>query len=219
MKKIVRLFILLMIVISVTACNNVSQIEENKVDYEWTHIGNFEDRTGKTLYLSEPSDFNSNVFFVIKYFDGEITHHYTIQQVGETLAGDLSTDSKNSYIVTAYEEGDDGILLITPDDPEGIHFKPLDLPDSIGTIKASIKGSGQISYSYDKDRILFYDDDPSEYIEVNLMEPTTYAFGAKANKGYRFVKWTINGEDLSTDEIITYKFDKDSELIAFFEKE
>lgn len=80
----------------------------------------------------------------------------------------------------------------------------------------SVEGVGY--FAYNEGDALEAD---SEYnwtsLVINVSEPTNYSFGAQPEEGYDFVKWTLNGEDLSEDPEITVEITEGTELVAFFE--
>ncbi|MBQ2058147.1 MAG: hypothetical protein II488_00070, partial [Firmicutes bacterium] len=47
--------------------------------------------------------------------------------------------------------------------------------------------------------------------------PTTYTILAYPDKGWKFVKWTKNGEDISTEPQITVEVGEDSDFVAVFD--
>ena len=50
-----------------------------------------------------------------------------------------------------------------------------------------------------------------------MTEPEKFILGARAGEGWKFVKWTKDGEDFSTEEIITVKVTEDAEYVACFD--
>ena len=50
-----------------------------------------------------------------------------------------------------------------------------------------------------------------------IKEGKTVTLTAKKNFGYKFQKWTLNGEDYSTDEQIRFTMDGDKAFVAVFE--
>ena len=55
--------------------------------------------------------------------------------------------------------------------------------------------------------------------QVNLGDPATYTFAAAPEAGSMFVKWTKNGEDFSTEPVITVLLDESAEFVAVFEED
>lgn len=53
----------------------------------------------------------------------------------------------------------------------------------------------------------------------NLSAPATFVIKAKPDEGWKFVKWTKDGEDFSTDDEITVDVAEDVEYIAVFDIE
>ena len=104
-------------------------------------------------------------------------------------------------------------------DPDGVehHFKPMELPEIIGTVFINIDGMGEITYAYEGEEIKFDDEYPFQSSVINLMEPTTLTIGARAAEDYKFVKWTLNGEDYTSEEIFTVELSSDADFVAVFE--
>ena len=60
---------------------------------------------------------------------------------------------------------------------------------------------------------------PYQSAQINLAEAATYTFAAASESGYMFMKWTKNGEDFSTDPIITVQLDESADFVAVFEED
>lgn len=58
---------------------------------------------------------------------------------------------------------------------------------------------------------------PYQSAQINPAEPETYTFAAEPEEGYLFVKWMKNGEELSTDPVITVLLDESADFVAVFE--
>ena len=61
-------------------------------------------------------------------------------------------------------------------------------------------------------------DEPYQSAQVNLEEPETYTFAAAPEEGNVFVKWTKNGEDYSTEPVITVLLEESADFVAVFEE-
>ena len=53
--------------------------------------------------------------------------------------------------------------------------------------------------------------------QEGLEEPASYVLTAVPGEDWFFVKWTLNGEDYSTDEQITLTVSEDADLVAVFD--
>ncbi|MCQ2563603.1 MAG: hypothetical protein MJ128_03830 [Mogibacterium sp.] len=61
---------------------------------------------------------------------------------------------------------------------------------------------------------------PAQSTYLGEPEVKTYTVGAKADEGWKFIKWTKDGEDYSTEETITIEVNEtDAEYIAVFDAE
>ena len=94
-----------------------------------------------------------------------------------------------------------------------------DTPEVIAVLKINTEGMGQIAYGLEGEDIEFNDEFPEQSAMVNLTEPGTYVIKAKADDGWKFVKWMKDGEDFSEEADITVEAAEDAEYIAVFETE
>ena len=60
---------------------------------------------------------------------------------------------------------------------------------------------------------------PYQSVQINLTEPAAFTMVAWPDPGYRFVKWTKNGEDFSTEPQITVLLDENTDFVAVFEED
>ena len=60
---------------------------------------------------------------------------------------------------------------------------------------------------------------PFQSAQINLGEPATHSFAAAPEAGNVFVKWTKNGEDFSTEPVITVLLDESADFVAVFEED
>lgn len=86
-------------------------------------------------------------------------------------------------------------------------------------LKVNTEGLGQIKIVAEDEEVEFSDDYPTQSAFENTEAGTKFKVGAKADDGWKFVKWTLDGSDYSEEEILTIEVDKDMELIAVFESE
>lgn len=84
----------------------------------------------------------------------------------------------------------------------------------------NIEGFGQIAFAKEGEEIQFNDEYPSQSAQLNLAEPETCTFGAKADEGWKFVRWMKDSADFSTEAEITVELtEAHVEYIAAFEAE
>ncbi|MBR0308377.1 MAG: hypothetical protein IJH92_05750 [Mogibacterium sp.] len=80
------------------------------------------------------------------------------------------------------------------------------------------EGIGNIARTVEGTPLEFDDEYPPNQIIDHLVKGTTLTIGAKESEdGWKFAKWTVNGEDYSTDEQTTITADEDLQIMAVFE--
>ena len=89
----------------------------------------------------------------------------------------------------------------------------------IATLQINTEGMGAIAYGLEGEDVEFDEDFPKQSAAVNLTEPDTYVIKAKPDDGWKFVKWTRDGEDFSEEPDITVEVTADVEYIAVFDAE
>lgn len=94
-----------------------------------------------------------------------------------------------------------------------------DTATKVYTLFINTEGMGQIAYATNGDKPEFNDEFPVQSTQVSADENSSYVIEAKADDGYKFVKWTKNGDDYSTDSIIEVTVTEDMNLVAVFEAE
>lgn len=80
---------------------------------------------------------------------------------------------------------------------------------------------GQVSYYIDEDTKKDFDDEyPSQQLYTPLQGETEITIDAKADDGWKFVKWTTaKGKDYSDTSKVTLTVKDKTELVAIFESE
>lgn len=216
MKRITAILLAgLMLLALLAGC---SSAKSGDTDFVWTREGNFQDADGNYLIVNKSEDEGFEGWSVT-FMKGDDMLGWIIQQEGETLHGDLIYDDSDEYIVTISEEGEDGLLMET-EDGETYHFVPMEMPEVTVVAHINTEGMGQIAYALEGEEPEFDDEYPAQSALLNLEGPETYVFAAKADEGSKFVKWTKDGEDYSTDAQITVTLEEgETEFIAVFETE
>ena len=222
MKKMTALLLAGILLLSLLAgCSGGAKNEDAKnddADFVWTREGSFEDGNENHLLITK-SEEPGYEGWAVTFMKGEEPLGWIIQQEGKTLHGDLIYEDSEEFIVTISEEGEDGLLLETADG-ETYHFTPMDIPDATVFVNVNIEGMGQIAYAQEGEEPQFDEEFPAQSAVLNLEGPATYQFAAKADEGWKFVKWTKNGADYSTDAQITVELEEGhAEYIAVFEAE
>ena len=125
--------------------------------------------------------------------------------VNWTLNGDeISAEAAFEY------EATESVVLVanfTTDDSQGI------------VLRLNTNGLGQIAYAEEGGTPEFDDDFPTQSAQINMVEPAKYVLSAKADEGYKFVKWTKDDEDYSEEETIEIEVTESVEYRAVFETE
>ena len=217
MKKPICLILSMLLLISFAACS----AKKSDKDFVWTRNGYFEDKDGNVCLITESEDQETYPGWgVTVIVDGQ-PHGWFIEQDGTTLHGNLTSEYEDGddYIVTVSEEGETGITVAV-EKGETYHFEAKEMPKAALTVTINIDGmgSGMIAYAKKGETIEFDNEFPSQSAYLGLEGPETYVFAAKANEGSKFVKWTKNGEDYSTDAEITVELTEDAEFLAVFEE-
>ncbi len=87
------------------------------------------------------------------------------------------------------------------------------------TVFINTEGMGQVAYSTDGETPAFDDEYPQQSAQVMVEPSGEIVLGAKADEEWKFIKWTMNDEDYSTDEQITVTVTADMNLVAYFDVE
>lgn len=212
-KKALCLILSVLMLCSLAACGAKKQSDE---DFVWTRQGYFTDADQNMLYVL-PSEDKDHPGWTVGCFLGDEMHGWYIQQEGRTLHGNLTSEylEEDDFIVTVSEEGEDGLLLEV-EGGEAYHFVPMDVPEAAFAATVNTEGDGQIAYAKEGEELEFDDEFPSQSAYIGLAEAETYQFAAKPDEGWKFVKWTLNGEEYSRDPEITVEITEDSDFIAVF---
>ena len=84
------------------------------------------------------------------------------------------------------------------DDDYQISEESMDMDGYLVTINT--EGLGQVARAEDGRTLTFDDEYPLQSTADHLKDGTKLVIAAKADDDWNFVKWTLNGEDYSTDE-------------------
>ena len=222
MKKLMYMMLAFVLAMGLAACGSGSGGGSESSDFEWTRVGTFKDENSNYLLVTKPDDGEHDDQWAVSVLlaDGNV-HGWFLEQKGETLYGNLNSeydDNDGDYIVTLSEEGENGIMMEV-EGGDTYHFAKEATPDYIGLLKINTEGVGTIAYGPEGTEVEFEEDFPTQSVAENVAAPTTYVIKAKPEEGWKFVKWTKNGEDFSTESEITVEVSEDVEYIAVFEVE
>ena len=217
MKKLASALIAICTVLTMAGCSQ--QADETA---EWSRDGYFQDENGNYLsvvFMEEIDEPGWYVGCMLGQDPTEDSWGGTVAQEGNTLHGTLmSSGSRDDLTVTVAEEGEDGLVL-TVEGGETYHFKELDIPEATIFVTINTEGWGYIDQAEGEEAPEIDTEYPFQSAVVNLAEPATYTFIAWPQAGNFFVKWTKNGEDFSTEPVITLLLDESADYIAVFEED
>ena len=185
---------------------------------EWTREGYFQDENENFLSVTYMDDIDEPGWYVGCLL-GEDSWGGTLPQEGSSLHGTLqSSESEGELTVTISEDGEDGILL-SVEGGDTYHLTSMgDMTASI-IVTINTEGFGMIGYEEGETVPELDPEWPYQSAQINLGEPETYTFAAAPETGSLFVKWTKNGEDFSTEPVITVSLDESADFIAVFEED
>lgn len=221
MKKLISTVLTLMLILPLAACSGKqaagpSDDPAGEASFEWTRTGHFIDTDDTIMYIKASED-EENPGWLVGIIAEDAMHAWYIQQEGSVLHGNIVSpyEEADPFVVTVSEEGEDGVAM-SVEGGQTYHFTPYEIPEAAFAVTANIEGSGQISYAEGEAQPEFDDEFPSQSAYIGLEGPETYTFAARPDEGYKFVCWTCNGEEYSTEDTITLEISGDTELIAVF---
>ena len=198
--------------LTLTACGGEQPAQESG---EWTRTGYFTDENDNYLSVTW-MDLDDGAGWFVAFAPGEESWGNFLQQEGASLRGNIIPEyEQGEVIVTISEEGEDGLLLAV-EGGESYHFKPMEMPEPVATLRVNTEGYGFFR-CVDENGVPETGELPSSSLQTGLAEPKTFVLTAEAGEGWYFAKWTLNGEEYSTDEQITLAVTEDADLIAVFE--
>ena len=220
MKKLICLILCAVMLFALCACGAKPEAPATPEPVkEWTRAGYFMDEKENMLSVTWMEDIDEPGWYV-GLMVGEIMGGCTLPQENGTLRGNLNAGDETAepLIVTVSEEGEDGLLL-TFEGGKSYHFKPYDMPKATIVVTVNTEGWGNIDYAEGDQAPEIDTEYPMQSAYIGLAEPKTHTFVAWPQAGSRFVKWTKNGEDFSTEPVVTLLLDESAEFIAVFEED
>ena len=234
MKKLICLVLCAVMLFALSACGAKTETPAQETPAqetpataepaaEWTRSGYFTDENNNMLSVTWMEDIDEPGWYVGVMLGEDFIEDAwggTLQQDGNTLRGVLpSSGSKDDLTVTVSEEGEDGILLAV-EGGESYHFTAYDMPEASIFVTINTEGwGGMIGYEAGETVPELDPEWPYQSAQINLAEPETYTFAAAAEAGYVFIKWTKDGEDFSTEPVITVLLDESADFVAVFEED
>ena len=215
--------ILALILIVAMACMLFAACGGGKSDKdEWTREGYFTNEDENMLSVMYMEDVDDPGWYV-GFMNGENTSDDSYGGIVEvengTLHGTLNSFGPNGdLVITVSEEGEDGLMAVV-EGGEEYHFAPMDMPDATIIVHVNTEGDGNIEYAEGETTPEINEEYPYQSAQINLAGPETYTFLAWPAEGYKFVKWTKNGEDFSEEAQITVALEESADFVAVFEEE
>jgi hypothetical protein len=222
MKKMICIAVSIVMLFSLCACGGGKPAQTEEPAAEWTREGYFQDENENMISVTWMEDVDEPGWYVGCMLGEDFVEDSwggILPQEGNTLHGTLpSSGSREDITVTVSEEGEDGILLVV-EGGETYHFTSMgDMTASI-IVTIGTEGFGMIGYEEGETVPELDPEWPYQSAQVNLDDPATYTFAAVPEAGSLFVKWTKNGEDYSTEPVITMLLDESAEFVAVFEED
>ena len=160
----------------------------------------YKDQEGKLVLMYEEQ---SGRF---AYGDG---YHNISYEITDDVRNAMQADINNN---SDYDDSYKNIIQNIIDNIKQVELKFA----SVSHFLINIDGLGRITYAYEEEELSYDKDDMSQSCYVPYIG--TYKVGAKADDGWKFVKWTKNGEDYSTNPEITVTLEEENfELVAVFD--
>jgi hypothetical protein len=214
MKKLIGILLSAVMALSLAACGSAKPAPETSS--EWTRQGYFQDENENMLSIL-PSEDPEHPGWSVGCFLGEDMYGWYIQQEGNALHGNIVPDyEEGEFIVTVTEEGEDGVQLAV-EGGETYHFTPMDMPEATIFVTVNTEGRGNIEYVEGTETPEPDPESPYQSAQINLDNPTEYTLLAYPDRGWKFVKWTKDGEDFSEEALITVELSETSDFIAVFD--
>lgn len=188
---------------------------------DWTRQGYYEDENNYMLSVTWMDDIDVHGWYV-GFMNGddisEDTYSGTLQSRDGTLHGTLRANGKKPDVAVTISEDEGEGLQVAVEGGETYHFTPIEIEEAGIIVRINTEGAGNINYAEGGEAPEIDEDYPYQSAQINLAEPTVYTFAASPQTGYLFVKWTKDGEDCSTEPIITVNLDESADYVAVFEE-
>ena len=223
MKKLICLLLVLCLLPALAACGSSAPAPEPEQSAEgWSREGYYSDEDGRLLSVTWMEDIDEPGWYV-GFMNGEDPIDDSFGGIltpdGDSLYGSLASGGDRPDVtVRVSAEGEDGLLLAV-EGGESYRFKPMELPEATIFVSINTEGWGNIDWAVGENAPEIDPDYPYQSAQINLGEPAVHTFVAWPNAGSRFVKWTKDGEDFSTDATVTLTLSASADYVAVFEED
>ena len=232
MKKLICMLLAVCLVFALAACGKKKQDNvplpteitaapvPGRGSELWPRTGYFTDKAGNMLSVSWVDEATEPSWYVgclLGEDQSEDVWSGVLTLTDKSLRGVLpSFGEKDALTITITEEGADGLLL-TVEGGDTFHFIPYRTPDSAIVVTFRVEGRGNINSARGETAPERDPEYAYQSAQIGLATPETYTCIAWPSPGDRFVKWTKDGADLSTEAQITVLLEENTELVAVFE--
>ena len=219
MKKLISLLLAASMLFTLAACGAKTAAPETapQTAASWSLEGFFQDENGNIASVTRMDDVDEPGWYV-GFMNGEdlVEDSYggMLQEEGGALRGSLPCSGEKAPLtVTVSEEGEGGLLIVV-EGGESYHFTPMEMAAPAATLWVNTEGYGSFTFAKEGEES---SDTTWSSFQEGLEEPASYVLTAVPGEDWFFVKWTLNGEDYSTDEQITLTVSEDADLVAVFD--
>ena len=183
----------------------------------WNRQGYFQDEEENFLSVTW-MDLDQESGWYVGCMLGENNYGGIVEAEGHTLTGKLPSIDGGAILLSVSEEGEDG-LFVEVEGGDTYHFTPMEMQEATIFVSINVEGNGNIEYAEGEETPEIDEEYPFQSAQINLAEPETYTLLAWPRIGWKFVKWTKDGEDFANDAQITLELADSADYIAVFEKD
>ena len=189
-------------------------VEKAAPEGEWERTGYFENANGDMLSITW-MDLDEDTGWYVGCTVGEDSYGNMLPVEDGALHGDLVPDyEEGEFVVTVTPEGDDGVMMAVEGGKE-YHFVPIEIPEAALTLTINTEGLGQFRFHAEGEEP---EEESYSSMQYGLEEAEKcYIEAVETDPTWKFSKWTLNGEDYSTDMNIEVVVEEDADFVAVFE--
>ena len=220
MKK--RIFCVVMAVMMVFMFAACGSNEDGDAAAGWSLQGYFTDEDNNfasITFMEDPDEPGWYVGLMIGEDMMADSYGGIVPEEGTVLKGTIPNGNADKELnITVSREGEKDIM-IEVEGGETYHLAPLTVPEASIMVTINTVGRGNIAYEPGEGPVEADPETPYQSAQVNLADPETYTLLAYPEPGFKFVKWTKNGEDYSTEAQFTVLLEETADFVAVFEED